>query len=145
VPQRKRAEPPAARIPLVDTNVLIRFLIGDDPPKAAKAKALMQRVEGGDEAVDLVEGVVVETVWTLERHYKVPRLDIAQRLAAILSYPGIRSRSRGLLLQALQTYATLNVDFVDCLLAARSKDRSAFVYTFDETDFKKLGADWKTP
>jgi predicted nucleic acid-binding protein len=145
VPQRKRAERRATPIHLIDTNVLLRFLIGDDPPKAARAKALMQRVERGEETIELVDEVVTETAWTLERFYKVPRAEIARNLAAVLSFSGMRASSRSVVLLALQVYATSTADFVDCVLAARARHKNVGVYTFDETDFKKLGVAWETP
>ena len=47
MPRRKKDSRQAGH--LLDTNVLMRFLIGDDPPKAARAKALMERVERGED------------------------------------------------------------------------------------------------
>ena len=146
MPQRKKAEArPAARAHLIDTNVILRFLIGDDPPKAARAVALMNRVERADEILELSDEVFTETVWTLESFYQVPRTETAENLAAILSFSGIRVGSRDVLLRALQNYASSSADFVDCLLAARSKHRRIPIYTFDETDFKKLQTDWERP
>ena len=145
MPQRTRAKRVAKPVHLIDTNVILRFLVGDDPPKAARAMTLMERLERGEEAVELVDEVVTESVWTLESFYHVPRAETARQFAALLSFSGVRASSRTVLLQALQTYATSNADFVDCLLAARSKVRKIPVYTFDETDFKKLGTDWEAP
>jgi predicted nucleic-acid-binding protein len=142
MPQRKKDEK-AAQVHWIDTNILIRFLIGDDPPKAARAKTLMKRVERAEEFVEISPEVLTETVWTLQSFYKVPRTTIAERLAAILSFAGVRSDSQ-VSLQALQSYATTNADFVDCLLAARSHLTKIAVYTFDE-DFRKLPGSCERP
>ena len=144
MPQRKKDEK-AARVHLIDTNILLRFLIGDDPPKATRAKALMKRVENAEELVEIPPEVLTETVWTLKSFYRVPPPEIAQRLTEILSFSGDRSDSREALLKALQTYGTSNADFVDCLLAARSDEQKKIVYTFDESDFKKLPGSWEKP
>ena len=67
MPRRKKAEPrPAVPEHLADTNILLRFLIGDDPPKAARATALMGRVERAEEVLEITDEVLTETVWTLE-------------------------------------------------------------------------------
>jgi predicted nucleic-acid-binding protein len=146
VPRRKKAEErQPLLIHLLDTNVILRFLIGDDPTKAARATGLMKRVERGQEIVDIPEEVLTETVWTLESFYKVPRAETARHLAGLLSFSGVRTHSRGVLIQALQGYASSNADFVDCMLAARSQHRKVPVYTFDQTDFKTLEADWEMP
>jgi uncharacterized protein len=146
VPQRKKVESQRT-VPyhLIDTNVILRFLIGDDPPKAARATALMSRVERNQEVVEISDEVLTETVWTLESFYRVPRSEAAQNLAALLNLSGVRMDKRDVLLQALQNYASSSADFVDCLLAARSQRRKIPVYTFDESDFKKLDADWEKP
>jgi predicted nucleic-acid-binding protein len=146
VPQRKKASRrPAAQQALVDTNVILRFLVGDDPPKAARAAALMGRVERSEDTIEITVEVLTETVWTLESFYKVPRAEIAEKLVTLLTFPGVQSMSKELFFRALQDYATSNVDFVDCLLAAQSDFKKVPVYTFDEHDFKKLRANWKSP
>jgi len=146
VPQRVKDEAETAvPVHLVDTNVLLRFLVGDDVPKAARASALMDRVEKSAEIIELSDEVLTETVWTLDSHYDVPRVEIARDLTALVSFSGVRLASRGVILDALHNYAATNADFVDCLLAARSRHRRIPVYSFDETDFKKLGVDWAKP
>lgn len=146
MPRRKKGEGrPAAPVHLLDTNVILRFLVGDDPPKAARAAALMKRVERAEETVEVSDEVLTETVWTLESFYKVPRIETARKLAAFLTLSGVRVSSRELVLQALQIYASSNADFVDCLLTARSRHRKIPVYTFDETDFRKMDIVWEKP
>lgn len=63
----------------LDTNVLVRFLVQDDPEQGALATELMS---GLTEATPGFIGreVIVETVWVLERAYHLPR----DRVAAIL-------------------------------------------------------------
>jgi predicted nucleic-acid-binding protein len=130
---------------LLDTNVILRFLIGDDPPLARRATALMERVEQGQEAVFITDEVLTETVWTLESYYQVRRSEIGNRLIALLNVDGVRVSSRDTLSRALQFFASGQADFVDCMLAARGNQKKVSVYTFDETDFKKLPVAWEKP
>jgi predicted nucleic-acid-binding protein len=145
VPRRRKSKPPSLPVHLLDTNVILRYLIGDDAPRAARALALMERVEQHAESVVLTEEVLTESVWTLESFYKVPRIEIAQRLTAFLSMRGVQASSKDVFSQALQFFAASRVDFVDCLLAARGKHKNIPVYTFDESDFKKLPVAWEAP
>lgn len=145
MPRPKKAKPATTPTRLLDTNVILRFLIGDDPPQAARASALMGRVERNELIVEIPDPVLTETVWTLESFYKVPRDETAQKLAALLCLPGVRLDCRDVFLQALQTYAGSSADFVDCFLAARSREQNTPVSTFDETDFKKLEVPWEKP
>ncbi|HFE38753.1 MAG TPA: PIN domain-containing protein, partial [Gammaproteobacteria bacterium] len=45
----------------IDTNVLLRYLLWDDKPQAAKADRLIN----GTEPVLVTDVVLVETLWTL--------------------------------------------------------------------------------
>src|SRR5260370_7284202 len=80
VPRRAKREPKSHSIHLLDTNVILRFLIGDDPAKASRAILLMESVEQGREIVEISEALLTETVWTLQKFYNVPRPSIAQNL-----------------------------------------------------------------
>jgi predicted nucleic acid-binding protein len=94
VPRRKKDKGrPAPPLHLLDTHVILRFLIADDPPRAARAAALMGRVERAEESVELTDEVVTEAVWTLESFYNVPRAEIVERLAALLNLPGVPTPS----------------------------------------------------
>src|SRR5262245_37684752 len=105
----------------------------------------MERVERGKEAVEITEVVLMEIVWTLTTFYRVPRKEIAEKLTGVLDLPGVRIPSRRICTRALHDFGDGSADFVDCLLAARSRARSIPIYTFDETDFNKMQCDWSSP
>ena len=46
----------------VDTNVVVRFLTGDEPAQAERARSIFER-----EAVLLLKTVMLETEWVLRR------------------------------------------------------------------------------
>ena len=130
---------------LIDTNIILRYLMGDVPAQTAKASALMERLESGAERAELLESVIAEIVWTMESFYGVPRSEIAEKLAAILRFRGIQAARKGALVNALARYSTTSADYVDCLLAAKAAQRKLIVYTFDAKDFRRLGVTWETP
>lgn len=67
----------------LDTNVLVRFLVQDDPEQAAAANGLFAGLT--EEAPGfLCREVLVELVWVLERAYGLSRLDIARALDSLL-------------------------------------------------------------
>jgi predicted nucleic-acid-binding protein len=129
---------------LLDTNVLLRFLLGDDPVQSPGAEKLMKRLEQENERAELEESVVAETVWVLEKAIGVPRSEIALHLASIIEIPGVVCRNKGIVLDALSSFSATGCDIVDCLLAARARSRGAKVYSFD-ADFEKLGCAFEAP
>ncbi len=67
----------------LDTNVLVRFLVQDDPDQAAVATAFVAGLTEA-EAGFFSREVLVELVWVLERAYGLSRADIAKALDGLL-------------------------------------------------------------
>ncbi len=137
--------PPRPKAHLIDTNVLLRYLVGDVPPQADKARALMERLAAGAERAKVLESVVAEAAWTLESFYRIPRPEIAEKLATVLSFKGVHAAQKGLLISALAKFGSTSSDFVDCLLATKAQQRNLTIYSFDAKDFRRLGVAWETP
>ena len=137
--------PPRPKAHLIDTNVILRYLMGDVPAQSTRAAALMERLESGAERAELLESVIAEAVWTMESFYGVARPEIAEKLAGILRFRGIQAPKKGVLVNALARFSATSADFVDCLLAAKAAQRNVTVYTFDAKDFRRLGVTWEPP
>jgi predicted nucleic-acid-binding protein len=67
----------------LDTNVLVRFLVQDDPDQARAAGVLIAGLTEADPGFVCRE-VLLELVWVLERAYGLARQDIAAALAGLL-------------------------------------------------------------
>lgn len=123
-------------MPILDTNIIIRYLSRDDPDKAARALAYFEQLEAGTGGVSLTEAVLVETVQVLssKRLYAMPRPTIQERLATIIRLRGVRLTNKRLYLRALDLYVSQpRLSFVDALLAVRAEAESpAIVISFDE-------------
>ena len=122
----------------VDANIFLRYFTKTDPQKAERARQLLERVERGEEKVTLAMLIVFETVFTLERTYKVPKAQIREMLVDVLSLRGIQLPGKTLCFQALDVYCEKNVSFVDAYVAVYMKSRAlSEIYSWD-TDFDKL-------
>ena len=78
-----------ATLPFLDTNVILRHLLQDDPQQSPRSTAYLRRIESGDVQVRTADTVVFETVFTLQRQYKVPRLEVRDAVLPLLELPGI--------------------------------------------------------
>ena len=67
----------------VDTNVIVRYLTGDDAEQFAKASALIR-----DEDVYVCTTVLLETEWVLRRGYRFSRERVS---AALTAFAGLRA------------------------------------------------------
>jgi predicted nucleic-acid-binding protein len=129
---------PPSKAYLIDTNVVLRFLLDDHATFSPKAKRFMEEVFAKDKTATLSAVVLVECVYVLEKFYRVPRSDITDKLSRLLTYPGIINSDKAELLEALKMYMNSGTDIVDCILAASSSENSLIV-SFDK-DFQKLRA-----
>jgi predicted nucleic-acid-binding protein len=112
----------------LDTNVLVRYLVGDDPVQASRAR---REIERGERF--LVDGVVLcELVWVLESGYGFSRADIAGVLERILATAQFEIEGKDLALAALHDFRRSGADFSDCLIGRRNRAAGASeTLTFD--------------
>ena len=127
-----------AKVYLIDTNVILRYLMADHEKFSPKAKAFMVEVSQEKTRAEIPAVVIAECVYVMEKFYKIPRLKITDTLGRILNFSGIVNPDKSEILEALIKYEESNADIVDCLLAASSSpDR--VVVSFDK-DFARLKA-----
>lgn len=85
----------------VDTNVLLRRLLNDDPGQAEKAR----RVFESEESVLITDVVLAEAVWTLTgKRYRADREKIAAVVMGLLEERNVVFESRQAVWSALNDY-----------------------------------------
>ena len=131
------------KVYLIDTNVILRYLLGDHPEFSPKAEAFMTDVSTGTKKAEILDIVIVECVYVMEKFYKIPKTEIVEKLSSLLNFTGIVNPDRSELLEAVLKFKDSNVDIVDCILAACSSPEKV-VISFDK-DMKKLKAVSETP
>lgn len=120
----------------IDTNIVVRFLVNDDPAQALRAREIML---GQD--VFLSTTVVLETAWVLEKAYGYPRAQLASGLRAVAGLARVSLEEPDVVAEATD-WLDRGMDFADALHLSKSKDCEGMI-TFDK-DFvkraKTLGA-----
>jgi predicted nucleic-acid-binding protein len=123
----------------VDTNVFLRFLTWDHPEKAKKAESLFTRAVEGKLTLITSLLVMAEIVWTLESFYGLEKPDIAEKVRKILNTPHLECPEAELILQALDLYATKNIDFIDAYHAFWLRGQSlSHIVTYDRKHFGRV-------
>lgn len=122
----------------IDTNVLVRFLTGDDPRQAETATEWIQAAIKKEEKFFLNRIVLCELVWVLSGSYGFPKSRIVETLEELLSTEHLIVDDDKITFAALEDYASSNVDFADCLIGRGNEAKGcSTTLTFD----RKL---WKT-
>ena len=122
---------------LVDTNLIVRYLVQDHEKHAKAAGKLFDACDRGDVVIVVLPAILAECVFVLESFYEHPRGDISSTLGRLISSPGVEIRGATIHLDALERYRKTKVHFVDCLLAATAAAEDSPVATFDQ-DFRKF-------
>jgi predicted nucleic-acid-binding protein len=122
---------------LVDTNLIVRYLVQDHEKHAKAAGRLFDACDRGDVVIVVLPAVLAECVFVLESFYEHPRGDIASALGRLISSPCIEIGDAAIHLDALDRYRKAKIHFVDCLIAATAAAENMPVASFDQ-DFRKF-------
>jgi predicted nucleic-acid-binding protein len=122
---------------LIDTNLIVRYLVQDHERHAKAAGRLFDACDRGDVVIVVLPAVLAECVFVLESFYEHPRRDIASALGRLISSPCVEIDGAAIHLDALDRYRKTKVHFVDCLIAATAATENMPVASFDQ-DFRKF-------
>lgn len=113
----------------IDTNLIIRYLVGDDPGQAAEARKL---IDGND--VFVCTTVMLETEWVLRSVYRFSAMQCARALSDFAGLPCVTLEDAAVVAKALG-WVRQRLDFADGLHLAKAESCDAFI-SFDE-DFAR--------
>ena len=116
---------------LVDTNLIVRYLVQDHERHAEAAGKLFAACDRGDLVMVVLPAVLAECVFVLESFYECARGEIASALGSLISSPGIEIDRAPIHLDALDRYRKTKIHFVDCMIAATAAEARIPVATFD--------------
>jgi predicted nucleic-acid-binding protein len=109
----------------VDTNIIVRLLVGDDPAQGKQAYDLFSR----EPEIFIAKTVILETAWVLQSIYGFPRVDVAVAVRRVAGLPNAVVENAKQLARALDLVG-LGLDFADALHLAAGPEAEPF-YTFD--------------
>ena len=94
----------------LDTNVLVRYIMQDDPKQSPKATKIVESLEGvGSGYVTLVS--MVELAWVLSVSFELTRSQVAQALDGIIRTKQFRIESADQVIRALRVFKVGKSDF----------------------------------
>mgnify|MGYP001343427563 CR=1 FL=1 len=116
----------------LDTNVLVRYLTGDDPAQAAAAAREIADAGKKGEMLVVQPLVLCELVWVLESAYDVGKKEIVDVLERILRTAQFEIPEKDIVWRSLSDYRGGKGDFSDHLLGRQNESAGAsFTVTFD--------------
>jgi predicted nucleic acid-binding protein len=125
-------------VPFLDTNVILRHLLGDDAIQSPAATAYLARIELGEIQVQTADTVIFEAVFTLQRQYHQPKSMIQQVLLPLIEMPNILLPGKRRFRDVFDVYVNENVPFADAYHAVLMRHLGlAEIVSFDR-DFDHI-------
>ena len=116
----------------LDTNIIIRFLVGDNEEHLKKSIKYFEQIEQGSMKVEILSDVLTEAFFVLTKFYKLPKREVISDLKVILSFEGVVNRNKVILFEALSIIENKNIDFVDALICAKCRFQNYDKLSFDK-------------
>lgn len=113
----------------VDSNLVIRWLLDDDPRQTRMAASVFK----GGETIYISHLVLAETAWVLSRTYRLPREAIAGALRAVVTMPDAEIQDRNVVLTALDAYQAGGPGLADQMIGHLNHSAGCrTTFTFDK-------------
>jgi predicted nucleic-acid-binding protein len=105
----------------LDTNVLVRHLVQDDPGQSRKATQLITQHCTHDDPGFINRIVLCELVWVLETAYGYPKDTIVAVLDKLLRTSQLKIEGLQAAWTAFRLYQKGKADFADCLMGTTNR------------------------
>lgn len=105
----------------LDTNVLVRLLVEDDPGETQRARSLVNAADAQQEAVLVSLPVLLETEWVLRGRYEMPPEAILGLFRAALETRELAFEDEAAVEEALFNWQDGHSGFSDCLTVAHNR------------------------
>ncbi|MGH2365034.1 MAG: PIN domain-containing protein [Chloroflexota bacterium] len=126
--------------PFLDTNIVLRHVLGDHPDQSPRATAFLQQVENGLLRVHTSDVVVFEVVFTLQRTYRIPKADIRDVVLPLLALSGIVLPGKRRFIRVFELYVEHNIAFADAYHAVLMQQRGLTQIVSFDLEFDRISA-----
>lgn len=127
-------------IPIINTDIVIRLVTGDDAVKQQAAPGIFTQLETGQLELSAPVTMIADAVYVLQsaRLYHLQRPVIVAALSTLVNIPGFHVHDRDTVLEALTIYGSTHLDFGDAyIVASMRRDGSDTLYSYDR-DFDNI-------
>jgi predicted nucleic-acid-binding protein len=101
----------------LDTNVIVRFLVRDDPKQARAVYSRLKQAEADREPLFVPLVVVLETIWVLESAYDLSREEVLNALQDMGQMPALDLEAAEVVQRLVSSGRNAKADLPDLLIA----------------------------
>jgi predicted nucleic-acid-binding protein len=117
----------------LDTNVLLRFIVADNPGQAARARRLLETAEREGMRYFVSQSALLEWLWALGAVYEYGRNDILKALESLIFLPVLECEARDRALKLIRLASESPVGLADLWIALGGREHGCdTTLTFDK-------------
>lgn len=118
----------------LDTNVLLRFLLGDNKEQFIQTEQLFKKAQNKTIHIIIPQQVVFEMNYILSKYYSLSKDEVISYLEPLITTDFLNIESRDIFLKSLTIYKYVSdsISFVDCFLLAKAQVEEGELFTFDK-------------
>lgn len=113
---------------LLDSNLIIRFLVNDDPQKVRNIEDLLKNKNNTN---ILLDTVVAEIIWVLSSYYGLKKDGIIEKIRALIHVATVEC-NEVLINKALTLWEENNISYIDSYLSAVAYLGNLTLLSYDE-------------
>jgi predicted nucleic-acid-binding protein len=122
----------------IDTNILLRLWLNDDPAQNKRIDALLAAHGSTPGSLLVTDVVLAEAVWTLKSAFEQDKPSQVLAVRSLLEETAFAFEDRGAIAEALGLFEAGTCGFADCLVVAKHLlHHCELTATFDR-DMRKL-------
>jgi len=121
---------------IVDTNVFLRFLLGDIPSQKREAENLFKKARKGSIEIIVPQIIIFEIEFILRKYYQFSVAEILSKIKSLLNAEYFQISERSLFIRSLEICRSKNISFVDSFLVSFAELKDFELFTFDKKIFK---------
>ncbi|MGC1485676.1 MAG: type II toxin-antitoxin system VapC family toxin [Candidatus Acidiferrum sp.] len=128
----------------LDTNILVRYLVQDDPIQSPRATEIIEKRLAAENPGFISIVVMIETVWVLDRAYGLSAVEIAAAIERILQVDVLVVEAEQQVFTAMTALQEGQGAFADAIISALgTKAGCSCTWTFDRKALRLGG--FKSP
>lgn len=124
-------------VSLIDTNIIIRFLVNDNEEQFIISKDIFKQIQLGTLKVEILSEVLMEVLFVMIKVYKIPKSIVIEKLKSLLLLDGVVNDDKGICMDALNLMQNKKIDYVDALICTKNVLQGYGKISFDKDVMKK--------
>lgn len=120
---------------LLDTNLIIRFLVNDNPQKVSRVEKLL--IDKNNTNI-LLDTIVAEIIWVLSSYYSLKKSEVIEKIRALIHVDTIDCNAV-LINKALSVWEENNISYIDSYLVAVANLGNITLFSYDDK-FKSISS-----